>query len=91
VDRNINDNFKFNQETEFVPILGLIESQLNGSPEDSSKSDKGEPVKVAASSIQENHHPALLSVLADELSVASEEIHDFELYAPNVLTRPLRC
>ncbi|KXN83720.1 Aspartyl aminopeptidase [Leucoagaricus sp. SymC.cos] len=57
LDRNVNENFKFNQETEFVPILGMIE----------------------ASSIQENHHPAFLSLLAEEMSVAPEEIHDFEL------------
>jgi aspartyl aminopeptidase len=62
------------QETEFVPILGQIASQLN---ESSEGSDSG-PKK--ASSIQDNHHPALLSLLASELSVAPEEIHDFELY-----------
>jgi len=82
VDRNVNDNLRFNQETEFIPILGLIESQLNSPPlePDDDKDDKpplGGP--KAASSIQENHHPALLSLLAGELSVASEEIHDFEL------------
>lgn len=82
MDRGVNDNFKFNQETEFIPILGLIESQLNSPPleSDDDKDDKppsGGP--KAASSIQENHHPALLSLLASELSVASEEIHDFEL------------
>lgn len=80
MDRNVNDTFKFNQETEFVPILGLIESQFN-EEFDTEKEDK--PAKKteakAASSIQENHHPALLSLLAGELSVAPEEIHDFEL------------
>lgn len=84
MDRNVNDTFKFNQETEFVPILGLIESELNGAssqPEsDSDKDDKplAKGPKVA-SSVQENHHAALLSLLAGELSVAPEEIHDFEL------------
>lgn len=71
VDRDANKSFKFNHETEFVPILGLIEDQLNAKTKNSDTS---------ASSIQENHHPALLSVLANELSVAPEEIHDFELY-----------
>lgn len=74
VDRNVNDNLKFNQETEFVPILGLVESQLNAAVPTSDKEET-----PAASSIQENHHPALLSLLAGELSVAPEEIHDFEL------------
>ncbi|PPQ64708.1 hypothetical protein CVT24_008335 [Panaeolus cyanescens] len=83
LDRNVNESFKFNQETEFVPILGLIESQLNA-PSSESESDSGDkaPQKkvTAASSIQDNHHPALLSLLAEELSVAAEEIHDFELH-----------
>lgn len=81
VDRGVNDNFKFNQETEFVPIIGLIASQLNDSLEELGN----KPGKVAASSIQENHHPALLSLLADELSVTREEIHDFELYVLLIL------
>ncbi|KDR83853.1 hypothetical protein GALMADRAFT_236273 [Galerina marginata CBS 339.88] len=83
LDRNVNENFKFNQETEFVPILGLIESQLNAPPlkseSDSDKEDKGPTRPKVASSIQENHHPALLSLLSGELSVAPEEIYDFEL------------
>jgi aspartyl aminopeptidase len=77
VDRNVNDSFKFNQETEFVPILGLLESQLN-SPTD--ESDNDQPPQKVASSIQSNHHPALLALLAGELAVSPEEIHDFELY-----------
>jgi aspartyl aminopeptidase len=76
VDGSVNGNFKFNQETEFVPILGLISETLNKPSDDE---DSALPVKMAATSIQENHHPALLSVLANELSVSTEEIHDFEL------------
>lgn len=79
VDRNVNDVLKFNQETEFVPILGLITSQLNETAESMA------PKK--ASSIEENHHPALLSLLATELSVAPEEIHDFELYVLSFVFR----
>jgi aspartyl aminopeptidase len=95
VDRNVNDSLKFNQETEFVPILGLVSSQLNASkPEDSDKSDSESDNKDSAppkgprvaSSIQENHHSALLELLASELSVAAEEIHDFELCS--TLTSP---
>lgn len=73
VDRLSGDNFKFNTETEFVPILGLVESQLNSKQGESKDKPK-------ATSIQENHHPALLSLLANELSVAPEYIHDFELF-----------
>jgi aspartyl aminopeptidase len=71
VDRNVNDNFKFNQETEFVPILGQIADKLNG--------DNAYKRTAVSTSIQDNHHPALLSLLADELSVSPGEIHDFEL------------
>ncbi len=74
VDRNVNDTLKFNQETEFVPILGLIASNLNKSKTESPASEE------RASSVQKNHHPELLALLAGELSVAPEEIHDFELY-----------
>ncbi|TFK94700.1 aspartyl aminopeptidase [Polyporus arcularius HHB13444] len=79
LDRTAGNDFKFNLETEFVPILGLIEEQLNSKGEESK--DK-EPRK--ATSIQDNHHPALLSLLASELSVAPEYIHDFELHLYDV-------
>ena len=74
MDRTINEAFKFNKENELTPVLGLIASELNGD-----KKDDGSPPKQAPSSVQNNHHPALLAALADELSVAQEEIHDFEL------------
>jgi aspartyl aminopeptidase len=74
LDRNVNDNLKFNQETEFVPILGLVAETLNKTSRDNKVSN------ATAASIQANHHPALLSVIADELSVSPQEIHDFELH-----------
>ncbi|KAF5337729.1 hypothetical protein D9611_014528 [Ephemerocybe angulata] len=77
LDRGVNDNLKFNQETEFVPILGLLEGQLNATKSEDKEKFPERP-KVA-SSVQENHHPQLLQLLAGELSVAPEEIHDFEL------------
>lgn len=87
VDRNVNESLKFNQETEFIPILGLIEDQLNEKPSDSDdeKDEKVPKGSKVASSIQDNHHPALLSLVAGELSVAPEEIHDFELYVESSL------
>lgn len=71
MDRSTDQGFKFNQETEFMPILGLIESQLNSPPATSNSDD--------ASSIRDNHHPELLALLSSELSVSPEEIHDFDL------------
>jgi aspartyl aminopeptidase len=74
VERGAGENFKFNTESEFIPILGLVEAKLNA--------PKETPVNTqqSATSVQDNHHPALLSMLAEELSVAPQEIHDFELY-----------
>ncbi|KAH7887840.1 peptidase M18 [Phlebopus sp. FC_14] len=72
LDRDTNNSFKFNQESEFVPVLGLIEKELNAEAKTLDND--------VASSIQANHHPALLAILASELSVAPEEIHDFELH-----------
>ncbi|KAJ3484345.1 hypothetical protein NLI96_g5712 [Meripilus lineatus] len=81
LDRDVNTSLKFNQETEFIPIAGLMEAELNSPGK--SKSD-GASVTTKASSIQANHHSALLSLLADELSVAAEEIHDFEIHLYDV-------
>ncbi|KAG9104731.1 hypothetical protein FRC06_011625 [Ceratobasidium sp. 370] len=77
LDRTVNDNFKFNQETQFMPILGLISSQLNAASKGSGEEKFVMP--PGGSNVQNNHHPALLELLADEISVAPEEIHDFEL------------
>lgn len=78
VDRNVNAEFKFNQETEFIPIIGLAEAELNKANEPAKE------VNARASSIQSNHHPAILSLLSEELNVTSESIHDFELYVDNL-------
>ena len=60
-----------------------MSSQLNASAAknrakkeigDSSDSDDG-----PANGRPDKHHPALLAILAEELSVRPEEIHDFEL------------
>jgi aspartyl aminopeptidase len=63
--------------------LGQISAQLNGFPK-TSQSDtqqfSSKEEKATASGSQSNHHPALLSLLADELSITAEEIHDFEMY-----------
>lgn len=92
MDRNVNDNFKFNQETEFVPILGQVATELNrgtrSDPDPDSDSEKSGSIRAIpsiASSVQENHHPALLSLLAQELTVAPADIHDFELYVSILL------
>ncbi|KAF8575731.1 aspartyl aminopeptidase [Ramaria rubella] len=65
------DSFKFNKESEFVPILGMASTELNAPTGDEKASEE--------SIGPQNHHPALLSLLADELSVAPENIADMEL------------
>ncbi|KAG8893839.1 hypothetical protein FRB99_001674, partial [Tulasnella sp. 403] len=80
LDRSVREGFKFNAETETIPILGLISSQLNGTQrsvtkDDDSDSDKDTPIPPG----NPKHHPALIELLADELSVSPQEIHDFEL------------
>ncbi|KAL5530358.1 hypothetical protein ACEPAF_6616 [Sanghuangporus sanghuang] len=75
LDRGVNDAFKFNQETEMIPMLGLVSAQLN---ELGGEKKTTEPKQ--ASSIHDDHHPALLSLLAKELSMNPEQIHDFELH-----------
>jgi aspartyl aminopeptidase len=79
VDRDVNTALKFNQETEFVPILGQISAQLNANT-NPPKADSSKDGSAPTSTIESNHHPALLSLLADELSIAVESIHDFEVY-----------
>ena len=76
MERGAADNFKFNTETEFTPILGLLTSGLNA-PKDKVQSDGND--QQTASSIQNNHHSELLSLLAEELNVKPDEIHDSEL------------
>ncbi|KAI0307348.1 aspartyl aminopeptidase [Multifurca ochricompacta] len=77
LDRGSADNFKFNTETEFTPILGLLASNLNAPTDNTHVNIKNEQT---ASNIQNNHHSLLLSLLAEELNVKPEQIHDFELH-----------
>ena len=72
VERGAADNFQFNTETQFIPILGQVAAELNA-PKERSEYGQG------ASSIQNNHHSSLLSLLAEELGVTPGQIHDFEL------------
>jgi len=75
LERGSGDNAKFNLETEMVPVLGLVASQLN----DVDKPGAEANGPSDGSSIQNNHHSTLLSLVANELSIAPNQIHDFEL------------
>lgn len=96
LDRTVNDQFKFNKESEFLPILGLVSDTLNGKAGGDVKagnqgsgtpfSGRGTPVQgdkeVAGvfDDIEGRHHPLLLATLADELGCSIGDIQDFELY-----------
>lgn len=78
VNRNVNDGLKFSIESEMVPMLGLVSDQLNSvSAEDHSAAKEA----ASSSRMTNKHHPVLLSLLANELSIDVSEIHDFELSA----------
>lgn len=71
LNRSVNEAFKFNQEDQLQPILGLAES-LNQPAAPASDA-------VGVPAMGSKHHPALLALLASELGVAVEAIEDFEL------------
>jgi aspartyl aminopeptidase len=86
LSHQLNGRFKFNKETEFTPILGLVADQLNSS--DPKTSRTGTPFSGRSSPVKEDHnlldqesrhHPLLLAVLADELGCSIGDIQDFEL------------
>lgn len=81
LDRTQNDGFKFNPETEFIPILGQVEDSLNTAK---GKSSWATTAPGPTSGIAHNHHPQLLNLLAEELSVEPEHIQDFELFVCTV-------
>jgi len=76
LNRSVSEGFKFDKEKETTPILGLIADNLNKGSQSKVETEASES---DASSIQDKHHPQLLSLLAEELSVQPEQIHDLEL------------
>jgi aspartyl aminopeptidase len=75
LDRTQNDAFKFNRETEFRPIAGLVETMLNtpaSTPDTTKDGDESTPIGT-------RHHSELLSLLSDHISESDEGIKDFEI------------
>lgn len=77
LDRTQNDGFKFNPETEFIPILGQVADDLNTAKPKSAWANTAPAPNTTG--IAHNHHPQLISLLAEELSVSADSIQDFEL------------
>lgn len=79
LNRGVNEKLEFNKETEFLPILGLVNDALNEKSSSKEAATHDVDNKGAADKMEDKHHPLLLAVLADELGCKVEEIHDFEL------------
>ena len=92
LDRTMNESFKFNKETNFRPVLGLVEEQLNAAHSGGEPSRTGTPIPFSGSNtpsgekpkediarMSSRHHPLLLAVIADELGCEISDIQDFEL------------
>ncbi|KAG6006663.1 hypothetical protein E4U21_006808 [Claviceps maximensis] len=78
-------NFDPNKESELFPIIGLATAELNKSADDDAAAapeaggDKEDKVFEPLSAMSERHHPAVLDVIAEELSAKVADIVDFEL------------
>jgi aspartyl aminopeptidase len=85
LDRNVNEQLKFNKETEFLPVLGLVNDTLNGpgsgaaTPAGRAGTPANDDSAKLGQKIEEKHHPLLLAVIADELGCNVDDINDFEL------------
>lgn len=85
LDRNVNtDGFKFNTETNLIPILATsLKAELNkvslenGSVEGGKQTDGKKENDISGTS--NKHHPLLLQLLASKLGCQPNEICDFEL------------
>ncbi|GAA5980337.1 hypothetical protein JCM10908_001620 [Rhodotorula pacifica] len=84
LDRNQNEKFFYNTETQQVPILALASKELNRAFVEENKSSAevsfADPLDISS-----HHHPVLLHTLARALSeqigeaVTPSQLHDFEL------------
>ncbi|GAA5902125.1 hypothetical protein JCM6882_006707 [Rhodosporidiobolus microsporus] len=84
LDRTQNESFKYNPETQQVPILALANKELNKhfAEENNSTVDVSfaDPLDITS-----HHHPILLHTVARQLGeqlgtqITPQQIHDFEL------------
>ncbi|KAK2594938.1 hypothetical protein QQS21_007341 [Conoideocrella luteorostrata] len=73
-------NFDPNKESELFPIIGLATAELNKSADEDTpaQAEDDEDFKPLEK-MSERHHPAVLDVIADEISTKVTDIVDFEL------------
>ncbi|KEI39236.1 uncharacterized protein L969DRAFT_94311 [Mixia osmundae IAM 14324] len=81
LERTQNETFKYNLETEMVPIIGMVDKTLNAPvPTTATAAQPTNPLDLSA-----HHQPMLLSLLATSLSeitgktIEPQQIHDFDL------------
>ncbi|KAL2123961.1 hypothetical protein VTJ04DRAFT_326 [Mycothermus thermophilus] len=74
-------NFDPNKEDELLPIAGLVEAELNktAEPETAPGAGSEEAEFQPLRAISDRHHPAFLSLIAENLGVEVSQITDFEL------------
>ncbi|CAI4541418.1 CMF_HP2_G0022530.mRNA.1.CDS.1 [Saccharomyces cerevisiae] len=76
LDRDVNQKFEFNRETQLLPIGGLQEDKTEAKTE--KEINNGEFTSIKA--IVQRHHAELLGLIAKELAIDTiEDIEDFEL------------
>lgn len=74
LDRDVNQKFEFNRETQLLPIAGLAKS------EQAASESKADETFSSLQSIVERHNEDLIKLIAKELDLPSEsDIEDFEL------------
>ena len=72
-------NFDPNKEDELLPIAGLAEAELNKAAEPEQAAPEGGADFQPLRELPERHHPAFLSLVADQAGVSVSQIVDFEL------------
>ncbi|CAI1763346.1 hypothetical protein SEUBUCD646_0O02800 [Saccharomyces eubayanus] len=76
LDRDVNQKFEFNRESQLLPIGGLQKDKTEASPAKETDESGFSSIKT----IVERHHKELLELVAKELAIdAIEDIEDFEL------------
>ncbi|KAG6479986.1 hypothetical protein ZIOFF_063463 [Zingiber officinale] len=76
LDRNVNEGFKFNTQSQLVPVLATsVKGELQKLLGQNGPSESSEKTSVDCKS----HHPILLKLIADQAHCSPDEICDFEL------------
>lgn len=84
LDRELSNGITVNKETNMTPILGLVQRELNGTGAEkvdvvAAKEDDSDSASAMEATMSTKHHPTLVRLIANELDVQPEDIHDFEL------------